>query len=125
MSKTNKNDLKIKDPAAYAEAKMLYESLRSERDAQNSKNWQGFLSGKVSVPGRHLAPSDLQGIKIMEKIAKNASFDEFVTFVTDKEVPAIKLTSAEMEFIKGGWKALLFSDYCAIVCVVGGVILAT
>ena len=48
------------------------------------------------------ALKDWKDLHLVSKVAKNSSEEEFVTFVIEHEVPALKLTPKEMEAIKGG-----------------------
>lgn len=41
-------------------------------------------------------------MRLLEKISKNTSKSEFETFMSTKELPALKLTSKEMELLSGG-----------------------
>ena len=48
----------------------------------------------------------------MKKVANHSSIEEFQNFVSDREIPAIKLTNKEMNAIKGGWFIFEFWDFC-------------
>lgn len=41
-------------------------------------------------------------ISILKKVACSGTFEEFVNYMDTKELPALKLTSSEMEAVKGG-----------------------
>jgi hypothetical protein len=48
---------------------------------------------------KHLTPEEL---KVASKIAQQVSEKEFMEFLVTKETPAVKLSSQELEVLKGG-----------------------
>lgn len=48
------------------------------------------------------ALKDWKDLSLASKVAKNTTEEEFITFIVEHEVPALKLTPKEMEVIKGG-----------------------
>ena len=41
-------------------------------------------------------------ISILKKVACSGTFEDFVNYIETKELPALRLTSSEMEAVKGG-----------------------
>jgi len=72
--------------------------------------WEKIRSGKIAEDGDKTLASEANidqktakaCLGVMAKVAKNGNFEDFVSFVETKEIPALKLSSAEMEALKGG-----------------------
>ena len=49
-----------------------------------------------------------EGIVLLRKVARSCREEEFVDFTSNNQIPAVKLTPAEMEVLKGGITPVIF-----------------
>jgi hypothetical protein len=49
-------------------------------------------------------------MSVLKKVAACGSFDDFKNYVESNELPALKLTSSEMESVKGGRSVPIIKD---------------
>jgi len=91
--------------------------------------WEIIRNGKpvqgAEAKLAEIAKFDLKTAKgcvgVLDKVAKNCSFEEFYDFVERSEIPAVKLTPSEMEAIKGG----CFSPGPSLINIIKGIITKT
>ncbi len=75
----------------------IYDGFKSSKDIISNEGW-----AKLDPKGHHT--NDFNNMmNLFRKVASQVSKEEFVTSFMADEIPAVKLTAAEMEVLKGGF----------------------
>jgi hypothetical protein len=77
------------------EIKTVYEKLKQPRSPEQEKKFSNYLHGKGTEEER-------AAFRITEKVARQATFEEFKDFILKGDVPGVKLAASEMALLSAG-----------------------
>lgn len=73
---------------------------------QANKLFELFNSNRLGEIARQNNWIGAKQFRILTRIARNCSLEEFQKFCVDLEIPSLQLTPQEQEYVRGGWSPI-------------------